>query len=159
MDWNPLLVSHIIAALAALLIAPVNALRRRRDRTHRLLGRVWVGAMLYVCVSSFGIVTDGHFSWLHGLSALTLVTVILGVVAARRRNLLGHVMNMVGSYLGLLIAFLFAALVPSRTIPRLLADDPMTAVVVGLLVVGAVAALVAALLPRSRRATATAAVM
>jgi uncharacterized membrane protein len=141
MDWNPLLVTHVIAALSALLIAPINLVRRRRDRTHRRLGYAWVAAMYYVCLSSFGIVTDGRYSWLHGLSALTLVTVSLGVHAARRRNIPGHVANMAGSYLGLLIAFFFAAFVPSRHIPQLLASDPATAVVVALLVVTAVTAL------------------
>jgi uncharacterized membrane protein len=148
MDWNPLLVTHVIAALSALLIAPINLVRRRRDRTHRRLGYAWVAAMYYVCLSSFGIVSDGHYSWLHGLSAFTLVTVTLGVLAARQRNIRAHIGNMVGSYLGLLIAFFFAALVPSRHIPRLLAGDPMTAVVVALLVVAGVAALYLTVRPK-----------
>jgi uncharacterized membrane protein len=148
MEWNLLLVTHVVAALSALLIAPINLVRRRRDRTHRRLGYAWVAAMYYVCLSSFGIVSDGHYSWLHGLSALTLVTVTLGVLAARQRNIRAHIGNMVGSYLGLLIAFFFAALVPSRNIPRLLDGDPTTAVVVALLVVAGVAALYFTVRPR-----------
>lgn len=150
MDWNPLLVSHVVAALYALVIGPVNLLRRPRDRTHRMLGYTWAGAMYYVCGSSFWIVTDGHFSWLHGLSAFTVVTVTLGVVAAIRHDRRSHLGNMLGSYLGLLIAFVFAATVPSRLIPRLLVDDPGTAWLVAALVLGSVAALYLTLRPRPR---------
>ena len=150
MDWNLLLVSHVIAALSALLIAPINMVRRRRDRTHRMLGRAWVASMYYVCLSSFGIVSDGHYSWLHGLSALTLVTVTLGVLAARQRNIPAHIGNMAGSYLGLLIAFFFAALVPTRHIPRLLVSDPTTAIAAALLVAAGVAALYLTVRPEGK---------
>ena len=151
MDWSLLLASHVIAALFALVIGPVNILRRRRDRTHRVLGYTWAAAMYYVCGSSFWIVTDGHFSWLHGLSAFTTVTVTLGIVAAIRRNRAAHLGNMVGSYLGLLTAFAFAATVPSRLIPRLLVDDPATAWLVAALVLGGVAALYFTVRPRPQR--------
>ncbi len=148
MDWNPLLATHVIAALYALLVGPINILRRRRDRTHRLLGYTWAASMYYVCGSSFWIVTDGRFSWLHGLSALTIVTVTLGIVAAVKRDIRAHAMNMAGSHLGLLIAFLFAATVPSRSIPRLLVSDPGTAWLTGSLVVAAVAAVYLTVRPR-----------
>lgn len=151
MDWNPLLATHVVGALIALVIGPVNILRRRRDRTHRILGYTWSASMYYVCTSSFWIVTDGHFSWLHGLSAFTLVTVTLGITAAIRRNVRAHMMNMIGSYLGLLVAFIFAATVPARAIPRLLVSDPGTALAVGSLVVLSVVALYLTLEPRQRR--------
>lgn len=151
MDWNPLLATHVVGALVALVIGPVNILRRRRDRTHRILGYSWAASMYYVCMSSFWIVTDGHYSWLHGLSAFTLVTVTLGVTAAIRRNIRAHMMNMVGSYLGLLVAFIFAATVPARAIPRLLVSDPGTAIAAGALVVLSVVALYLTLEPHRRR--------
>lgn len=151
MDWNPLLVTHVIAALYALLIGPINILRRRRDRTHRILGYTWAACMYYVCVSSFWIVTDGHFSWLHGLSAFTIVTVSLGIAAAVRANVRGHLMNMVGSYAGLLAAFGFAATVPSRAIPRLMVSDPGTAVFFAAFIATSVAALYLTVKPRRRR--------
>ena len=88
--WNVLLASHVIAALFVLAIGPVQILRRRRDRIHRTMGYLWVAAMYYVCVSSFWIVSDGHFTWLHGLSAFTIVTVTLGLISAIRRNIPAH---------------------------------------------------------------------
>ena len=148
MDWTPLIATHVVAALYALTIGPVNILRRRRDRTHRMLGYTWAAAMYYVCLSSFWIVSDGHFSWLHGLSAFTVVTVTLGIVGAVRGDRASHIGNMVGSYLGLLIAFGFAATVPSRLIPRLLVSDPATAWFVGGFVAASVAALYLTLRPR-----------
>ncbi|WP_104181213.1 DUF2306 domain-containing protein [Arthrobacter sp. B0490] len=151
MDWNPLLVTHVVAALYALVVGPINILRRRRDRTHHLLGYTWTASMYYVCASSFWIVSDGHYSWLHGLSVLTIVTVSLGIVSAVRRDIRAHAMNMAGSYLGLLIAFLFAATVPSRAIPRLLAGDPGTAWAAGALVAATVAAVYLTVRPRDSR--------
>jgi uncharacterized membrane protein len=133
--WNVLLVSHVVAALFVLAIGPIQILRRRRDRVHRTMGYLWVAAMYYVCFSSFWIVTDGHFSWLHGLSAFTIVTVTLGLVSAIRRNIPSHLGNMVGSYIGIAVAFVFAAAVPGRAIPQLLAEDPVSAVFVAGLVV------------------------
>jgi uncharacterized membrane protein len=132
--WNALLVSHVLAALFVLAIGPVQILRRRRDRIHRTMGYLWVAAMYYVCFSSFGIVTEGHFSWLHGLSAFTIFTVTLGLIGAVRRNIPAHRGNMIGSYVGIAIAFGFAVGVPGRSIPRLLVTDPGTAAFVAALV-------------------------
>jgi len=144
--WNVLLVSHVVAALYVLAIGPLQILRRRRDRIHRTMGYLWVAAMYYVCFSSFWIVTEGHFTWLHGLSAFTILTVTLGLVSAIRRNIPAHRGNMIGSYLGIAIAFGFAVGIPGRSIPQLLATDPLSAVFVAVLVVLSVAALYLSLL-------------
>jgi uncharacterized membrane protein len=137
--WNVLLVSHVLAALFVLAIGPLQILRRRRDRIHRTIGYLWVSAMYYVCFSSFGIVSDGHFSWLHGLSAFTIVTVTLGLVGAIRGNIAAHLGNMIGSYIGIAVAFVFAVTVPGRAIPELLATDPASVTFVcGLVVLSTV---------------------
>lgn len=114
---------HAIAATVVIVFGPVNLLRPRRDVAHRLIGRAWVVAMLITCVSSFGIRPHG-FSWLHGLAVFTLVSVTLGVVNIRRRNVGGHRANMLGSYVGTLVAFGFATLAPNRLIARMAFDDP-----------------------------------
>ncbi|MCT9623772.1 DUF2306 domain-containing protein [Pseudarthrobacter equi] len=149
--WNVLLVSHVVAALYVLAIGPVQILRRRRDRIHRTMGYLWVATMYYVCVSSFWIVSEGHFTWLHGLSAFTVLTVTLGLVSAIRRNIPAHRGNMVGSYLGIAIAFGFAVGVPGRSIPRLLSADPATAVFVVALVLLSVGAVYLSLLRGAER--------
>ncbi|MFE4543829.1 DUF2306 domain-containing protein [Arthrobacter sp. NPDC056727] len=137
--WNVLLASHVVAALFVLAIGPVQIFRRSRDRIHRTMGYLWVAAMYYVCFSSFWIVSDGHFSWLHGLSAFTIVTVTLGLISAVRRNIAAHRGNMIGSYIGIAVAFGFAISVPGRAIPRLLAEDLPTALFVAALVAASVA--------------------
>lgn len=132
---NVLLASHVVGALFVLAIGPLQILRRQRDRIHRTMGYFWVAAMYYVCFSSFWIVSDGHFSWLHGLSAFTIVTVTLGLVSAVRGNIASHRGNMIGSYVGIAVAFIFAVTVPGRAIPDLLATDPSSvAFVCGLVV-------------------------
>lgn len=136
---QPLLLVHLAAALLSLALGPINILRRRRDRTHRMVGRTWVAAMVVTCLTSFGLRgANGGYSWLHGLSVFTLVTVTLGVVAIRRGNRRGHVGNMVGSLIGIWIAFLFAALVPDRTIAQVASTDPWTVPLTLVLVAAAV---------------------
>src|SRR5690625_7404900 len=76
-------------------------------------------AMVTVCLSSFWIAPDG-FSWLHGLSIWTLVCMVAAIGGIRRGNVPVHRGFMIGSYLGTLMAFAFAALVPARLIPQLL---------------------------------------
>ena len=138
-SWNVLLVSHVVAALFVLAVGPFQILRRRRDRIHRTMGYLWVAAMYYVCLSSFWIMSDGRFSWLHGLSAFTIVTVTLGLVSAIRGNVPSHLGNMVGSYIGTAVAFIFAVAVPGRAIPELLATDPSSvAFVCGLVLLSTV---------------------
>ena len=105
----------------------------------------------YVCFSSFWIVSEGHFSWLHGLSAFTIVTVTLGLIAAVRRNIPAHRGNMVGSYIGIAVAFGFAVSVPGRAIPGLLAEDLPTALYVGALVALSVAVVFISLRRGERR--------
>jgi uncharacterized membrane protein len=132
------IIVHAVAALYVILLGPVQILRRRRDRAHRLLGASWVAAMLIVCFSSFWIAPDG-FSWLHGLAIWTLVCMVVAIAAIRRRAVAVHRGFMIGSYLGTLTAFAFAVLVPERLIPQLLQSAPLVAVVT----VTAVAATVA----------------
>ncbi|MBR7743525.1 DUF2306 domain-containing protein [Phycicoccus sp. BSK3Z-2] len=133
--WTPLLVSHVAAALVSVALGVVQLVRRKGDLRHRLLGRVWVGLMLWAAVSSFWIrhLRDGGFSWLHVLSVVTLVTVTLGVVAVRRGDLRGHRGNMTGSWVGSAVAMVFAVAVPGRMLPTFALDEPL----------GALAALVA----------------
>ena len=78
-----IIVLHALAASLVLALGPVQILRRRRDRAHRILGRTCYAAMLVTCFSSFGIHPHG-FSWLHGLALFTIVTSSLGVLAVVR---------------------------------------------------------------------------
>ena len=83
--------------------------------------------MYWTVLSSFFIteLDPGHFSWIHGLSALTFVTLSLGTWAAIRGRIDLHRRFMRGSYVGLIGAFLGAVAVPQRDIPQLLVHRPL----------------------------------
>ena len=85
---------------------------------------------LWTAVTSFWIrdINEGAFSWLHVLSVVTLVTVTLGVVNARRGRIQAHRGNMVGSWLGAVGAMLAATAIPGRMIPTYAVAEPGGAV-------------------------------
>lgn len=116
---------HAIAASFVILLAPVNILRRRKDAAHKAIGRTWVVMMYLVCVSGMFIYTlSGGFTLFHALAIFTFGTTTLGVVMVRRGNVRAHIGNMVGSWLGALVAGGFAAFVPERYIPMLAVANP-----------------------------------
>lgn len=134
---NVLLFSHLVAALVALPLGGYQLFRPTKgDARHVLLGRVWSGLMLWVAVTSYWIrdIRDGQFSLLHILSTVTLVTVTLGVVNARRGNIAAHKGNMRGSWLGLCGAFVGAVAVPDRVIPTFVMTRPLDATLAVLLI-------------------------
>lgn len=135
---TPLIATHAFAALTSLLLGGWQLFfSAKGSPEHRLVGRVWVGLMLYVSVTSFWIreLRNGEFSLLHVLSIVTIVSVILGIVEARRGNVRGHVGNMRGSWIGLCVAAGFALGVPARAVPTFALGDPKQAVIAGLVVV------------------------
>lgn len=118
--WTILVVLHTLAASLGLLLGGVNALRRRRgDGPHRVIGWTWVALMYFVSFGSFLIrmIRPGQFSWIHALSALTIVTLSLGLWNARRGNIRQHAGNMIGTYLGQWGAFIGVVVVPTRLVP------------------------------------------
>ncbi len=91
--WSVLVATHATAAGLGLLLGAYQLLRRvKGDRRHRVAGWVWVLAMTYVATSSFGIreLAGGRFSLLHALSVVTLVSLVLGILAARRGDVRRH---------------------------------------------------------------------
>jgi len=143
---TPLIATHAFSALTALLLGAWQLFfSARGSQSHRLVGRVWVGLMLYVSVTSFWIreIRHGQFSLLHILSVVTIVSVLLGIRDARRGNIPGHVGNMCGSWIGLLIAGGFAIGVPLRAIPQFALADPKDAVLAAVSVTIVAAVIVA----------------
>jgi len=102
----PVIWAHILTILTALVLTPVMLLRRRGDRLHRQLGYVWVAAMGVTAAMTFGIRTispSGGLSWIHILSAWTLIQVPLIVWSARTHNVARHRQSVRGMVLGALI--------------------------------------------------------
>lgn len=119
--WTLVIIIHAITASLSLLLGAFQLLRPKKgDRFHRMVGRTWLVCMYIVCISSFFIqgVQDG-FSWLHGLSLFTIMTVSLGLYAAIKGNIPAHKANMIGSYFGSIAAFVGVVVVPERRIPQL----------------------------------------
>lgn len=137
--WTVLIAAHAVAALLAMVLGAVNLLRRPRgDLPHRIIGRTWVGAMYFTAVSSFWIqeLRPGSFSWIHALSVLTIVTLTLGLWNARRGRVAAHAGNMIGTYLGLIGAFLGVVVVPSRLIPQAFQQNWLGMLAITALIVG-----------------------
>jgi len=135
---TPLIATHAFAALTSLLLGGWQLfLSPKGSQVHRIVGRAWVALMLYVSISSFWIteLRAGHFSFLHLLSVVTIVTVSLGVIEARRGRIRSHLGNMRGSWIGLCFAFVFAVAVPVRHIPQFIVTEPAGAVAAAAVVV------------------------
>lgn len=139
-SWTALIAGHAVAATLAMLLGAANLLRRRRgDLAHRVIGRTWVGAMYLTAFSSFWIqeIRPGRFSWIHGLSVLTIVTLSLGLYNARRGRVAAHAGNMIGTYLGLLGAFVGVVAAPNRLVPQAFQQDWVGMAIVTALIVAA----------------------
>ncbi|QNA85603.1 DUF2306 domain-containing protein [Sphingomonas sp. So64.6b] len=97
--------AHLATVLTALALTPVMLLRRRGDRPHRMLGTLWVAAMILTALISLDIrlTNPGGFSIIHVLSAWTLIQVPIIWWSARTHNLVRHRRAVRGMVLGALI--------------------------------------------------------
>ena len=69
---------HAIAAMVAIILGGIQLSMKKGGKTHKLLGRIWVGLMLIVSFSSFfihEIKLWGLFSPIHLLSIWTIFSV------------------------------------------------------------------------------------
>ena len=114
---------HVIGAVTALALTPVQLWRRPGDITHKQIGYIWVLAMALTSVSSFWIHElrlVGAFSPIHLLSAWVLYSLVCAIRAVRRGDIAAH-----GRWLrscafwGLGVAGLFT-LLPGRRMSQLL---------------------------------------
>lgn len=102
--------AHLTTVLVAVVLTPIMLLRRRGDASHRLLGRIWVVALIATAALSFAVrtINHGQLSYIHLLSAFTLVQVPLLWWSARNHRVATHrtaVRGMVTG--GLLVAGFF----------------------------------------------------
>ena len=117
-----MVILHLTAALAALGIGSLVLARRKGTPSHKALGRVWLALMAGVALSSFWIfqIRDGAGpSFIHLLSAWTLISLACAIYFIRRGNVRAHKGFMIGTFLGLAGAGL-GALAPGRALYRLL---------------------------------------
>ena len=121
-DLTPLLQSpmvlqaHVAGATLSFAIGCVLLAGVKGRAMHRTLGYVWVAAMAVTAISSFFLqsINPGSFSFIHALSAWTMIVLPMGLAAARRKNIAKHRKEMTGLFMGgLLVAGLFSFL-PGR---------------------------------------------
>ena len=113
-DRSVWLAIHVATVTPALPLGAYVLYRRKGDRAHRLLGRIWAVLMMVGALSSFGLHgLMGHLSPIHLLSVITLIGVPRGVLLAMRGEIVTHRQTMLGVCTGLVLAGTFAFL-PGR---------------------------------------------
>jgi uncharacterized membrane protein len=106
---------HAGAAMAAFLLGLAQFALPKGGGRHRAMGYAWVGLMLAVALSSFGIVGGtGRYSWIHLISVYTLLTLPVAVLHARRGRIMSHRWQMIGMFLGALVITGAFTLLPGR---------------------------------------------
>lgn len=108
---------HLVGAVTAFLIGAILLRGVKGTGLHRTLGYTWVVAMAVTAISTFFMtgLNGNSYSFIHGLSAWTVIALPMAVAAARRRDFKSHRKNMTGMFVGgLVIAGLFSFL-PGRT--------------------------------------------
>lgn len=118
MEFTPVILIHMFAAIAAIVLGGIALTMQKGTPMHRLFGRLWVMLMLVTALVSFGIRTSGHFSWIHLLSVGVLVGLSATVFAAMTGRIRAHRRGMVNTYIGLVIAGAFTFL-PARRLGHL----------------------------------------
>lgn len=123
----PLIIQlHAASAIVALVTGPFALFRRRRDKLHKSLGRLWVAAMAVTALSAgfiFELRMIGPFSPIHLFVPLTLYGLWRGVMLIRQGEVAAHASQMRGIYFSAIgVAGLFT-LLPGRMMSRILAPD------------------------------------
>lgn len=117
LDAAPAIPLHAFAAMAAFVLGIVQLSAPKGTLPHRALGWVWVALMLIVALSSFWIHQIrlvGPWSPIHLISIFALVMLVLGVTAARTRNIRRHKITMVSIFFGALVIAGLFTFMPGR---------------------------------------------
>ncbi len=114
---------HLSAAIAALLLGFLVLLQAKGTYRHKFMGRFWVVLMFITAITSLWIrdLNGGAPSGIHLLTALTILSLILGIRAIRKGYVEAHKRLMIGTFIGLCGAAL-GTLLPGRIIPTSLAN-------------------------------------
>ena len=114
---------HLSAAVAALLLGILVLVQAKGTYRHKLIGRFWVVLMFTVAITSLWIrdLNEGASSGIHLLTALTVLSLIVGIRAIRKGYVEAHKRFIIGTFIGLCGAAL-GTLLPGRLIPTFLAN-------------------------------------
>lgn len=124
-----IIIFHLVCALLAFAIGTFILFLKKGTYKHRILGRIWVTLMIFVSFSAIFIqeINPGHYSLIHLLIPLTVFLVIFGIYFIRKFKKTGqakylhlHQFCMVPTfYLALVVAGIFALLMPGRLLHQL----------------------------------------
>jgi len=105
---------HLFTVLPALFIGLYIFLKQKGTPGHKMLGKVWAVLMLVTALVSFYIQRNVTFSWIHILSIVSIVSVLIAIWAIRSGRVRMHQRFMTGAYLGAVVAGGFAMFTPGR---------------------------------------------
>jgi len=100
----PVLVPHMICGFVALFIGPLqfsSRLRQGNLKRHRLLGKIYVCAIIAGAIGGYLLVWGNHTPFgaaVDVLASLWLVTAVVAYVTARKRQIVQHRQWMIRSY-------------------------------------------------------------
>ena len=113
---------HAIAAMIAIILGAIQLYMKKGGFIHKLLGRIWVGLMLIVSVSSFFIHEIkfwGAYSPIHLLSLWTIFSLGLAIYYVRVGNIKRHKQVMLALYGFALILTGFFTFMPGRVMHQI----------------------------------------
>lgn len=114
---------HATAAMIAIILGGIQLYMKKGGPAHKLLGRIWVGLMLIVSVSSFfihEIKLWGAYSPIHLLSLWTIFSLGLAIYFVRVGNIKRHKQVMIALYCFALILTGFFTLMPGRVMHQIM---------------------------------------
>ncbi|TVQ97781.1 MAG: DUF2306 domain-containing protein [Desulfovibrionales bacterium] len=108
---------HTYTAILAFILGIYQFFASKGGLVHRRIGYLWVGLMIIVALSSFGIFQlriIGPFSPIHLISIYVCIVTPLAVLAARRHQIPIHRANMIGLFVGGLVVAGGFTFIPGR---------------------------------------------
>ena len=114
---------HAIMAMIAIILGGIQLSMKKSGLIHKLLGRIWVGIMLIVAITSFfihEIKLWGAYSPIHLLSLWTIFSLGLGIYFVRVGNIKRHKQVMITLYFFALILTGFFTFMPGRVMHQIL---------------------------------------
>ena len=125
---SPAIITHLLFAILAFGLGAIQLVSTKGTRAHRLLGYIWIVAMIIICVTSFSIKEVmptgmfGGYSPIHLLSIFVLVQLTRGIYFAKIRDIKRHRQCMLYTYIGgLVIAGVFTFM-PGRLLFKLVIE-------------------------------------
>lgn len=120
MTYFQLTLLHLATVLPAFVIGTTLLIKKKGDKNHRILGRIYIALMALTAVitlfmpAALGPTLANHFGFIHLFSILVLVLLPRAYIAARKHNIELHKRVMIGIYIGGIITAGSFAFMPGR---------------------------------------------